>query len=108
MDATIVHRWNGPKWPLVGGVVARVVIGPVFIHGIASRTLAGIKRLSSFSQEGAATVVAEFTLETDVKYAEQQVRDRVGATKATTLCSRSNRSIPSAPARRSEVSRARR
>ena len=44
VDATIVHSWNGPAWPLVGGVVARVVIGPVFIHGIASRTLAGIKR----------------------------------------------------------------
>jgi coenzyme Q-binding protein COQ10 len=44
VDATVVHRWSGPAWPLVGGVVARVVIGPVFIHGIASRTLAGIKR----------------------------------------------------------------
>lgn len=44
VDATVVHRWSGPSWPLVGGVAARVVIGPVFIHGIASRTLAGIKR----------------------------------------------------------------
>jgi uncharacterized membrane protein len=44
VDVAVVHRWNGPAWPLVGGVVARLVIGPVFIHGIASRTLAGIKR----------------------------------------------------------------
>jgi uncharacterized membrane protein len=44
VDVAIVHRWDGPAWPFVGGVVARVVIGPVFIHGIASRTLAGIKR----------------------------------------------------------------
>jgi coenzyme Q-binding protein COQ10 len=44
VDVAVVHRWSGPAWPLVGGVVARVVIGPVFIHGIASRTLAGIKR----------------------------------------------------------------
>ena len=44
VDVTIVHRWDGPRWPLVGGVVADLVIGPVFIHGIASRTLAGIKR----------------------------------------------------------------
>ena len=44
VDVTIVHRWDGPPWPLVGGVVADLVIGPVFIHGIASRTLAGIKR----------------------------------------------------------------
>jgi coenzyme Q-binding protein COQ10 len=44
VDVAVVHRWDGPWWPLVGGVVARLVIGPVFIHGIASRTLAGIKR----------------------------------------------------------------
>lgn len=44
VDVAIVHRWDGPAWPFVGGVVARLVIGPVFIHGIASRTLAGIKR----------------------------------------------------------------
>jgi uncharacterized membrane protein len=44
VDVAVVHRWNGPSWPLVGGVVARLVIGPLFIHGIASRTLAGIKR----------------------------------------------------------------
>ena len=41
---TIVHEWDGPRWPLVGGVAASWVIGPIFIHGIASRTLAGIKR----------------------------------------------------------------
>jgi uncharacterized membrane protein len=41
---TIVHEWRGPAWPLVGPLAASLVIGPVFIHGIASRTLAGIKR----------------------------------------------------------------
>jgi uncharacterized membrane protein len=44
VDVTIVHRWDGPAWPFIGGVAADFVIGPVFIHGIASRTLAGIKR----------------------------------------------------------------
>jgi ribosome-associated toxin RatA of RatAB toxin-antitoxin module len=43
-DVTIVHQWSGPRWPLVGSVAAGLVIGPVFIHGIASRTLAGIAR----------------------------------------------------------------
>jgi ribosome-associated toxin RatA of RatAB toxin-antitoxin module len=43
-DVTIVHEWNGPGWPLVGRPAADLVIGPVFIHGIASRTLAGIRR----------------------------------------------------------------
>jgi hypothetical protein len=44
-DATrvrIMHLWNGPPVPLVGGVAAKTVIGPVFVHGIASRTLAGL------------------------------------------------------------------
>ena len=43
-DVTIVHEWTGPSWPLIGRAAADVVIGPVFIHGIASRTLAGIRR----------------------------------------------------------------
>jgi hypothetical protein len=38
----IVHLWLGPPWPLVGAFAARAVIGPVFVHGIASRTLAGL------------------------------------------------------------------
>lgn len=41
---TIVHEWTGPEWPVIGGMAASLVIGPVFIHGIASRTLAGIAR----------------------------------------------------------------
>ena len=45
VDVTIEHQWTGPSWPVVGPFVARLVIGPVFIHGIAKRTLAGIKRL---------------------------------------------------------------
>jgi uncharacterized membrane protein len=43
-EVTIVHDWTGPRWPLVGRAAAAWVIGPVFIHGIASRTLAGIRR----------------------------------------------------------------
>ena len=39
----IVHVWDGPDWPLIGPVAALAVIGPVFVHGIASRTLAGLK-----------------------------------------------------------------
>jgi hypothetical protein len=43
-EVSIVHEWTGPRWPLIGRAAAELVIGPVFIHGIASRTLAGIKR----------------------------------------------------------------
>ncbi|HTT68058.1 MAG TPA: SRPBCC family protein [Gemmatimonadales bacterium] len=43
---TITHRWGGPPWPLVGRAAAGLVIGPVFIHAIARRTLAGIGRVA--------------------------------------------------------------
>ncbi len=52
VEVEIVHTWAGPRWPLVGRLAANLVIGPVFIHGIASRTLAGIKRAAEM---GAAT-----------------------------------------------------
>ena len=42
----IVHVWNGPRWPVVGGVAARGVIGPVFVHGIAARTLEGLANVA--------------------------------------------------------------
>jgi uncharacterized membrane protein len=38
----IVHAWNGPAWPLVGLFAATAVIGPVFVHAIAERTLRGL------------------------------------------------------------------
>lgn len=44
--ATIVHEWRGPAWPLIRRSAAEWVIGPVFVHGIASRTLAGIARVA--------------------------------------------------------------
>ena len=46
---TLLHVWDGPRWPLIGGFAATRVIGPVFIHGIASRTLAGLARAAARS-----------------------------------------------------------
>ena len=43
VDVSIVHVWSGPAWPLIRQPAAEWVIGPVFVHGIASRTLAGLK-----------------------------------------------------------------
>jgi ribosome-associated toxin RatA of RatAB toxin-antitoxin module len=51
VDVEIVHTWAGPRWPLIGSLAANLVIGPVFIHGIASRTLAGIKRAAETNHE---------------------------------------------------------
>lgn len=47
---TVLHLWNGPSWPLIGSLAARAVIGPVFVHGIASRTLEGLARAAEQSQ----------------------------------------------------------
>ena len=42
----IVHAWDGPRWPGIGLLAAKLVIGPVFVHGIASRTLAGLANVA--------------------------------------------------------------
>jgi ribosome-associated toxin RatA of RatAB toxin-antitoxin module len=38
----LLHVWDGPRWPLIGVIAATAVIGPIFVHGIASRTLEGL------------------------------------------------------------------
>lgn len=47
---TVLHVWDGPSWPLIGRIAARAVIGPVFVHGIASRTLEGLARAAERRQ----------------------------------------------------------
>ena len=42
----IVHIWDGPDVPLIGMWAATYLIGPVFVHGIASRTLAGLSSVA--------------------------------------------------------------
>jgi hypothetical protein len=50
----IVHDWNGPRWPIIGGFAAESVIGPHFVSHIAGRTLAGIVRAAE-SAHGSVT-----------------------------------------------------
>lgn len=50
----LVHAWDGPRWPLIGVFAATTVIGPVFVHGIASRTLAGLARVAEREAQGGA------------------------------------------------------
>ena len=45
----LVHVWDGPQWPVIGVFAATAVIGPVFIHGIASRTLEGLAQAAERS-----------------------------------------------------------
>ena len=53
----ILHAWDGPPVPLLGIIAATALIGPVFIHGIASRTLEGL----AMTAERAATAPAAAT-----------------------------------------------
>lgn len=72
--------------PYVSVVTIYKGAGPTEIESLVSKpiedalaTLPGLKHVRSTSQEGISQVSAEFTLETDPQYAEQQVRDHVGA-----------------------------
>ena len=49
----ILHVWDGLALPVVGAAAATLVIGPVFVHGIASRTLAGLATVAERSAIGA-------------------------------------------------------
>ncbi len=51
----ILHVWDGVPLPFVGIAVATLVIGPVFIHGIASRTLAGLAAAAERQAENQRT-----------------------------------------------------
>lgn len=52
----IVHVWDGPPIPFIGIPAATMLIGPVFIHGIASRTLEGLARVAEKEMAGAISV----------------------------------------------------
>jgi hypothetical protein len=52
----IVHVWNGPRWPVIGRLAAVGVIGPIFVHGIASRTLAGLAAAAERAATGVPRV----------------------------------------------------
>lgn len=83
-----VDLFPNVTFPVVVVNTAYPGAGPVEVETLVSKpfedelsTLSGIKRLSSINREGLSTVIAEFTLETDIKFAEQQIRDRVGSVR---------------------------
>ncbi len=44
-------------------------------------TIAGIKKLSSVNKEGVSVIIAEFTLKTDIRDAEQQIRNHLSVVR---------------------------
>lgn len=49
-EIELIHEWTGPAWPLIRRPAAEWVIGPIFVHGIASRTIAGVKRAAELGE----------------------------------------------------------
>lgn len=84
-----VDLFPNVTFPVVTVTTVYPGAGPSEIETLISKpiedeasTISGINRLSSINQEGVSIVVAEFNMEVDVKYAEQQIRDRVAGAKS--------------------------
>ncbi len=85
---TPVELFPDVTFPIVTVTTIYPGAGPLEVETLVSKpieeelsSLAGIKNIRSINRESVSVVVAEFNLEVDVKYAEQQVRDKVSAVK---------------------------
>lgn len=83
-----VDQFPDVTFPIVIVSTTYAGAGPEEVETLVSKileeeisTVTGIKRLSSNNIEGLSTVIAEFTLETDLKYAEQQIRDKTSSAR---------------------------
>lgn len=83
-----VDMFPDVTFPIVTVTTIYPGAGPEEVETLVSKiyeeemsTVTGIKTLRSTNAEGVSTVIAEFTLETDIKYAEQQIRDKVTSAK---------------------------
>lgn len=88
MNRLPVDQFPDVTFPVVAVTIQYRGAGPEEIETLIARpveeeigTLAGLKTLRSTSQEGFALLIAQFSLETDIKDAEQRIRDRVGSVK---------------------------
>ncbi len=84
-----VDLFPNVNFPIISITTTYAGAGPNEIETLVSKpiedtvsTLSGIKKVSSSNKEGVSSIVVEFTLETDLKYAEQQIRDRVAGLKS--------------------------
>lgn len=88
MKTLSVDLFPNVNFPIVVVQTPYFGAGPSEIETLISKpiedelaSLSGLKSLSSVSQEGVSIVTAEFSLSMDIKYAEQQIRDRVSKVK---------------------------
>jgi HAE1 family hydrophobic/amphiphilic exporter-1 len=67
-------------YPGAGPRETEMLISKIYEEEFA--TISGVKTIRSINQEGVSIVVAEFNFSTDIKYAEQQIRDKVASARA--------------------------
>lgn len=66
-------------YPGAGPEEVETLVSKVYEEELSN--VPGLKKLSSNNLENVSVIIAEFNLKTDVKYAEQQVRDKVTAAR---------------------------
>jgi len=88
MKSMAVDLFPDVTFPIVTVTTVYPGAGPEEVETLVSKvleeemsTVTGIKNLSSNNIDGMSTVIAEFTLETDLKYAEQQIRDKTSSAR---------------------------
>lgn len=67
-------------YPGAGPKEVETLVSKIFEEEFA--TISGVKTIRSINQEGVSIVIAEFNFSTDIKYAEQQIRDKVSSAKS--------------------------
>jgi hydrophobic/amphiphilic exporter-1 (mainly G- bacteria), HAE1 family len=67
-------------YPGAGPRETEMLISKIFEEEFA--TISGVKTIRSNNQEGVSIVIVEFNFNVDIKYAEQQVRDKVSSARS--------------------------
>lgn len=67
-------------YPGAGPKEVETLVSKIFEEEFS--TISGVKTIRSVNQEGVSIVIAEFNSKTDIKYAEQQVRDKVSSARS--------------------------
>ncbi|MGE3611283.1 MAG: efflux RND transporter permease subunit [Bacteriovoracaceae bacterium] len=67
-------------YPGAGPREVETLVSKIFEEQFA--TISGVKSIRSVNQEGVSIVVTEFNFKTDIKYAEQQIRDKVSSARS--------------------------
>ncbi len=83
-----VDLFPNVSFPVVTVTTVYPGAGPTEIETLVSKiyeeefsNVPGIKKISSQNLESVSVIIAEFNFDTDIKYAEQQIRDRVTTAK---------------------------